>query len=102
MDIKDNLLFSGGTERVIKVWDRQTHNLLHCLPGHKDTICSIIHQQNLLFSGSDDRTIRVFSPPVFPLPSIPIYYPSSLLYNLFTSSLLSSSYSSASSLLPAA
>eukprot|EP00439_Symbiodinium_sp_Y106_P012087 s1519_g1.t2 len=55
----ENLLFSGGKDSIIKIWDTD----LHCqdmLQGHRGPISELLTIDNHLFSASHDRTVRVW------------------------------------------
>ncbi|KAI3694173.1 hypothetical protein L1987_77134 [Smallanthus sonchifolius] len=59
-----SVLFSGGCDRVVLVWDKEHGSncmvLSEVLRGHSKAILCLINVSNLLFSGSADRTVRVW------------------------------------------
>ena len=61
LTIYKNKLFSGSSDKTIRVWDADTHAHVATLQGHTDGVrCLTIYNKNKLFSCSDDRTIRVW------------------------------------------
>ncbi|XP_059441693.1 protein JINGUBANG-like [Corylus avellana] len=59
------LLFSGGFDRRILVWEREngeTNNMVfrEALSGHTGAILCLINVDDLLASGSSDRTVRIW------------------------------------------
>ena len=60
------LLASGGTDRRVRVWDVESGELLHLLPGHKDTVLAVAFGRgrsgDRLFSGGRGGTIYVWDP----------------------------------------
>jgi len=63
LDKKDNRLFSGFADGVIKVWDLSNSSNIRCiatLVGHEHAIRCFHKAGNLLFSGSWDGVIKVW------------------------------------------
>ena len=60
------LLFSGGADRAIKVWDPHvrdpTNACVQTLTGHGGTITCLAYGGGTLFSASNDRTVRLWRP----------------------------------------
>ncbi|CAL1153389.1 unnamed protein product [Cladocopium goreaui] len=59
LSVSEEVLFSGGKDSIIKVWDGD----LHCkdmLQGHRGPISDLLTIDNHLFSASHDRTVRVW------------------------------------------
>ena len=56
------ILASGGTDKVVGVWDTEREAWSRGLKGHRDTIASVAFRQGTaqLFSSSFDRTIKLF------------------------------------------
>ncbi len=54
-----DFLFSGSSDKMIKVWHIPTMKLVHTIKGHDDPVCTLACTNTLLFSGSL-KTIKVF------------------------------------------
>ncbi|KAL1521836.1 hypothetical protein AB1Y20_021487 [Prymnesium parvum] len=58
------LLFSGGADRTVRVWDPSVRDLkkscVQTLHGHGGSVTSIAYAQGVLVSCSTDRTIKVY------------------------------------------
>ncbi|XP_076915986.1 zinc finger CCCH domain-containing protein 48-like [Bidens hawaiensis] len=54
-------LFSGSTDRTIRVWDCESLECKHVLNGHTSDVTSVICWDQYLFSGSLDKTIKVWA-----------------------------------------
>ena len=51
------MLFSGSGNSTIKLWDKNTGDLLGTISGHGDTVRSVeFDSGNMLASGSNDRS----------------------------------------------
>ncbi len=57
-------LASGGTDRLVRIWDIETRRLLRSLRGHTHDIRAILftHDGQSLITASEDRTIRMWNP----------------------------------------
>ncbi len=57
-----NVLFSGGRDSAVRVWDIRTKAQVEVLSGHKHTVCTVASQRFApqLISGSMDRTVRTW------------------------------------------
>lgn len=53
-------LASGGCDKLVRVWDAETNELLESFKGHRDTISSLAFRlrSHSLLSGSLDRSIK--------------------------------------------
>ncbi|OBZ75611.1 Vegetative incompatibility protein HET-E-1 [Grifola frondosa] len=53
---------SGGDDRMVKLWNTDTHSHLATLSGHTHSVTSVAwsHDGNLIASGSWDKTIRIW------------------------------------------
>ena len=60
LTIYKNKLFSGCSDRTIRVWDADTHAHVATLDGHTNWVNCLTIYKNKLFSGSGDGTIRVW------------------------------------------
>jgi WD40 repeat protein len=56
------LLFSGSTDKTIKVWETEKNHLKFTLKGHSGGVTSLAlsSKTERLFSGSSDKTIKVW------------------------------------------
>lgn len=52
------LLFTGGFDQLVKVWDCRTARCLAELPGHTGAVRCLSLDGGRLFSGSTDGTVR--------------------------------------------
>ncbi|KAI5188622.1 hypothetical protein NECID01_0235 [Nematocida sp. AWRm77] len=59
-DCRDNLLVTGGTDRVAKIWDCLLGVCLKTLVGHCSTIRCVRFTDKYVITGSRDHTIRVW------------------------------------------
>jgi len=58
----NDYLFSGSSDKVIKVWDTATnYRCLKTLEGHKGIILALTTHENKLYSGSSDCCIKIWS-----------------------------------------
>ena len=55
-------LFSGSSDKTIKIWNLENGKLVNTLRGHSDTVwcISISHDGKILVSGSFDKTIKIW------------------------------------------
>jgi E3 ubiquitin-protein ligase TRAF7 len=60
-DVENKRLFSGSSDKKIKVWDLNTFNELHTFNEHEGKIYNLNLKQNRLFSCSSDTTIKVYN-----------------------------------------
>ncbi|ETW09033.1 hypothetical protein H310_01501 [Aphanomyces invadans] len=53
-------LASGGVDKILRVWDVASNELLESFKGHRDAISSLAFRKkaHMLFSGSYDRTVK--------------------------------------------
>ncbi|RHY80931.1 hypothetical protein DYB37_001605 [Aphanomyces astaci] len=51
---------SGGVDKILRVWDGASNELLESFKGHRDAISSLAFRKkaHMLFSGSYDRTVK--------------------------------------------
>lgn len=57
LKVHENLLFSGGDDKTIRVWDIESTTLLDELIGHENGVTQLEIANGELFSGSYDHTI---------------------------------------------
>jgi WD40 repeat protein len=57
-------LAAGGRDRIVRIWDAGTGNLIHELKGHKHALCGLAFSRDgkLLASGDVQATVRVWDP----------------------------------------
>ncbi|OXC67864.1 hypothetical protein AYX13_03546 [Cryptococcus neoformans] len=60
--LKTSLVVSGGCDKQVKVWDVETGQCIHSLPGHTSTIrcIKVLPHRPIAVSGSRDYTLRVW------------------------------------------
>ena len=58
---KGSAYFTGGNDRVIRVWALLDFTCVATLEGHTDAVNHMTLDANFLFSGSEDRTIRLWN-----------------------------------------
>ncbi|HIK09801.1 MAG TPA: WD40 repeat domain-containing protein [Oscillatoriaceae cyanobacterium M33_DOE_052] len=65
----ESTIASASYDGTIKIWDLQTHRLLHTLQGHRDRVYSVAYRTTtdsdnaVLVSGSADNTIKIWHIP---------------------------------------
>eukprot|EP01132_Coremiostelium_polycephalum_P009027 gene9027-11059_t len=57
---QDNILMSGGSDKVVRVWDMNTAQCINELTGHEEGIRCLQFQGNILVTGSNDTTIKLW------------------------------------------
>jgi len=57
LKVHEDLLFSGGDDKTVKVWDLESAILLDELVGHENGVTQLEVANGELFSGSYDHTI---------------------------------------------
>lgn len=59
----EGVLFTGGQDSDIMIWDLSTLTYIGTLPGHRGSVrvMSASYGSKVLLSGSEDRTLRVWS-----------------------------------------
>ena len=57
--VRENEVVSGSSDKTIKIWDRQSGQLLRTLERHSDGVRSVAVMGNDLVSASWDKTIRI-------------------------------------------
>ncbi len=57
LKVHDNMLFSGGDDRSVKVWDIESCVMLDELLGHENGVTTLEFANGELFSGSYDHSI---------------------------------------------
>ncbi|KAN0050435.1 hypothetical protein ACTA71_003559 [Dictyostelium dimigraforme] len=60
LQVYGNILMSGGSDRVVRVWDLNTSQPIQILSGHNEGIRALQFNGNVLVTGSDDTTVRVW------------------------------------------
>lgn len=57
-----DMLASGGSDCLVRIWNARTGNCLHTLAGHSGSIKAMVClPANRLASGSSDKTVRIWS-----------------------------------------
>eukprot|EP00041_Stephanoeca_diplocostata_P029082 m.849110 g.849110 ORF g.849110 m.849110 type:complete len:253 (+) comp23490_c2_seq30:1657-2415(+) len=54
-------MVSGCNDKLVRVWDLQTHKLLHSCVGHQGEIYCVAVNENLIASGDSQATVRLWS-----------------------------------------
>ncbi|KAF2073817.1 hypothetical protein CYY_004875 [Polysphondylium violaceum] len=60
LQVKDNILMSGGSDKVVRVWDLNTSQSIDVLEGHHEGIRALQFNGNVLVTGSDDTTVKIW------------------------------------------
>ncbi|KAK5582175.1 hypothetical protein RB653_003758 [Dictyostelium firmibasis] len=60
LQVYGNILMSGGSDRVVRVWDLNTSQPIQILSGHNEGVRALQFNGNVLVTGSDDTTVRVW------------------------------------------
>ncbi|HXY40281.1 MAG TPA: protein kinase, partial [Vicinamibacteria bacterium] len=55
-------LLTGGSDRVVRVWDLQTGRPVLEMPGHTDAVTAVAAGAGVLASAARDGTVRLWSP----------------------------------------
>lgn len=63
LNVHNNVLYSGGDDRTVRLFDVAKGICLDTLSGHTNGITSMCINRDSLFTGSFDRTIREYSVP---------------------------------------
>ena len=58
---KGSAYFTGGNDKLIRVWALLDFTCVATLEGHTDAVNHMVVDANFLFSGSEDRTIRLWN-----------------------------------------
>ena len=53
--------FTGGNDKIIRIWNVISQTLLCELKGHADSVTCLSLDANFLFSGSDDKSILMWN-----------------------------------------
>ncbi len=58
----NDMLASGARDSTVKLWNKNTGELLRTLSGHDDTVTSVAFDaSDMLASGSRDSTVKLWS-----------------------------------------
>ena len=57
---RDGLLFSGGYDQLVRVWDYRMMRCINELAGHTGAVRALAVHNNRLLSGSVDGTVRLW------------------------------------------
>ena len=61
-EFSDGILFSGGADNTVKIWDLNNRKCLDTFKGHKGQVNCVIktkYTNNTFLSGSSDKTIKI-------------------------------------------
>jgi ribosomal RNA-processing protein 9 len=58
-----NILASGGTDELVRIWDVRAGRQVEALRGHRGAVNALVFRQGTmqLFSGSADRTVKIWN-----------------------------------------
>lgn len=58
----NSLIFSGGHDNIVKIWDFNTGGLIKSMAGHDDWVYDLClsNDEKYIYSGSFDKTIKVW------------------------------------------
>ena len=57
--VSSGLLYSGSSDRTVRVWHTATGDCVQVLEGHRDRInCVVVSKDRFVYSGSSDCTVR--------------------------------------------
>ncbi|KAI8834302.1 WD-40 repeat-containing protein [Chytridium lagenaria] len=59
-EFPNGLIVTGGSDKLINVYDMTQKNPLYTLIGHSDTVCALATSGTTIVSGSWDKTARVW------------------------------------------
>jgi len=60
-DPEGSFLYSGSSDKTIKIWDLGSGTCVETLLGHKGPVTSLALNSEVFVSGSEDGTLRVYS-----------------------------------------
>ncbi|EGC32439.1 hypothetical protein DICPUDRAFT_57126 [Dictyostelium purpureum] len=60
LQVYDNILMSGGSDKVVRVWDLNTSQPIQVVQGHNEGIRALQFKGNVLVTGSDDMTCKLW------------------------------------------
>jgi len=61
MLISGNRLFTAGSDKIVKVWDTDTSDLIATLEGHTGAVTCLTEAEGVVYSGSRDGNIMAWS-----------------------------------------
>jgi WD40 repeat protein len=57
-----NQVLSGGSDRILRLWDVESGHCLREMAGHEDAVTGVAASRSALVSASRDGTVRLWSP----------------------------------------
>jgi WD40 repeat protein len=59
--VQETVAFSGGNDKIIKVWDIRTGECVRNMEGHTEFVSCIDTATDLVISGAYDGTVRIWN-----------------------------------------
>ncbi|KAF5122772.1 hypothetical protein DV452_000536 [Geotrichum candidum] len=60
LQMKDDILVSGGSDGALRVWDLKEYKCVHRLAAHDNSVTSLQFDENRIVSGGSDGKVRVW------------------------------------------
>lgn len=60
--VKDDVLYTGGKDAFIRLWDWKSEKLIKEIPAHNYAVYALIDMEGQIVSASFDKTIKIWKP----------------------------------------